>query len=339
MNEEKLITFVIPIYHPATTNVDAIFKNLKQQKNQNFNIVCLIDDPYSEELVQINKYLEIFDKRMTLIINSTHNILSEVVKQALEYVQTEYTYFLLSYSQLKNEFTKVFNQFILENKNNTPDFIEVPAYCRQLNDHDFYRSKFEDKKIINLEKSLDPFVLVSPYLFNSISKTSIYKRIFCEMNIKFTSFQYTSSIKYISLLLSKTFVYLSNIWIQDSNNLLTLLNPNNIEKEWKEIEKFAKTFENSNLMTSLQFAKKMHLFYFTAGFLGQLAFSKKTREYKTLNNLKSVLKLNITKFIQNQSFDLNTYNNFINKWKIVIPTDKEILDYKNWKNILKKFIW
>ncbi|MDC8913334.1 hypothetical protein PR258_03045, partial [Metamycoplasma hyosynoviae] len=141
MNEEKLITFVIPIYHPATTNVDAIFKNLKQQKNQNFNIVCLIDDPYSEELVQINKYLEIFDKRMTLIINSTHNILSEVVKQALEYVQTEYTYFLLSYSQLKNEFTKVFNQFILENKNNTPDFIEVPGYCRQLNDHDFYRSK------------------------------------------------------------------------------------------------------------------------------------------------------------------------------------------------------
>ena len=140
-NKQNLLTIVVPIYQPKK-DISAILKNLTKQKNQNFDVIILIDKPNDNELEAIKKYKQNIGNRLKLIINSSHQHISIVLRQAFTFVKTEYSY-------IKSEFTNHIINFI--NKSvNKPDFIELNGYCRGLVHYDFYRDKFQNEKIINL---------------------------------------------------------------------------------------------------------------------------------------------------------------------------------------------
>ena len=146
-NKQNLLTIIVPIYQPKK-DISAILKNLTKQKNQNFDVIILIDKPNDNELEAIKKYKQNIGNRLKLIINSSHQHISIVLRQAFTFVKTEYSYIFYSYSYINSEFTNHIINFI--NKSVTkPDFIELNGYCRGLVHYDFYRDKFQNEKIIN----------------------------------------------------------------------------------------------------------------------------------------------------------------------------------------------
>ena len=143
-NKQNLLTIIVPIYQPKK-DISAILKNLTKQKNQNFDVIILIDKPNDNELEAIKKYKQNIGNRLKLIINSSHQHISIVLRQAFTFVKTEYSYIFYSYSYIKSEFTNHIINFI--NKSvNKPDFIELNGYCRGLVHYDFYRDKFQNEK-------------------------------------------------------------------------------------------------------------------------------------------------------------------------------------------------
>ena len=207
-NKQNLLTIIVPIYQPKK-DISAILKNLTKQKNQNFDVIILIDKPNDNELEAIKKYKQNIGNRLKLIINSSHQHISIVLKQAFTFVKTEYSYIFYSYSYIKSEFTNHIINFI--NKSTTkPDFIELNGYCRGLVHYDFYRDKFQNQKIINLELDKSPITLISPYSFNFLTKTEIYKKIYVENLTKTDNLEFSASCKYKSIILSKTFACYKN---------------------------------------------------------------------------------------------------------------------------------
>ena len=201
-NKQNLLTIIVPIYQPKK-DISAILKNLTKQKNQNFDVIILIDKPNDNELEAIKKYKQNIGNRLKLIINSSHQHISIVLRQAFTFVKTEYSYIFYSYSYIKSEFTNHIINFI--NKSvNKPDFIELNGYCRGLVHYDFYRDKFQNEKIINLELDKSPITLISPYSFNFLTKTEIYKKIYVENITKTDNLEFSASCKYKSIILSKT---------------------------------------------------------------------------------------------------------------------------------------
>ena len=330
--DKNLLTFIIPIYHPSIS-VDDIFKNIIKQKDQNFNAIVCIDKPTEAQLESIYQLTTMLKDRLKLIINTSHINIVKVLRQALAMSNTLYSYILYSYSYIKSEFT--LNLFDFLNKSEIkPDFIEFNGYMRGVNHIDFYRSKYKEEEIYDLSKDQSPIAMVSPYIFNSIIKTEILKDVFATCKIKDANMQLSSDIKYLSLLKSKTFAYIKRTWIEDFNYQLGLLNPKNIQSEWEIIKDIAK----DKFVEELQFAYKMHIYYFTAGFLGQLKFKKNSREAKMLKNFNLELEQMI-KLSNQQTPNILESNKYFKMFNVVLPTLSELETNQNWRKIMKNFKW
>lgn len=330
---KNLLTIIVPIYHPKKDLHD-ILKNLTKQKNQNFNVILTIDKPSDEHLEIIKKHRLNWGNRIKLIINSTHQYISQVLKQAIQYVETKYTYILYSYSYIKSEFTNHLINFLEANKDNEPDFIELNGYCRGLIKYDFYRDKFENEKIINLENDKKPITLISPYSFNFLAKTEIYKKIYDEYNTRTDNLQYSASCKYKAIILSKSFVYYKNTWVEDYNYDNTLFSSKIIQNEWEDIWNLANKFDDEKMNEALLFAQKMHLQHFTPGILGKI-HSKTSKSLKLMK--ENTLHL-INKF--NEKYpDLIVSNKYFLENQIIILDDQSIQKISNWEKIFKNFTW
>ena len=325
------LTIIVPIYKP-TISLENILKNIKKQSDQNFDLIITIDLPSSNDLEIIEKLGKNFNNEIKIIINSTHQNINTVIKQSLSFVNTKYTYIFYSYSYIKSSFVKTFNNFI-NAAQIKPDFIEVAGYCRGLVSHDFYRSKFQDKKIINLNDNKKPIAMVSPFIFNSIITTDIFKKLFQEFNIQTTNLQYSSACKYLAISLAKTFTYLLDLPIYDYNESISLLRPKTIIDEWKEIHKY---LENKTIEEELNFAKAMHYQYFIAGFLGGTKLSKKTKSGQNIISFENKLLSEIKK---TNLLNLINTNKYFKEFEVKLIDEKDFLDNKNWNEILKIFIW
>lgn len=334
-NKQNLLTIVVPIYQPKK-DISAILKNLTKQKNQNFDVIILIDKPNDNELEAIKKYKQNIGNRLKLIINSSHQHISIVLRQAFAFVKTEYSYIFYSYSYIKSEFTNHIINFI--NKSiNKPDFIELNGYCRGLVHYDFYRDKFQNEKIINLELDKSPITLISPYSFNFLTKTEIYKKIYVENITKTDNLEFSASCKYKSIILSKTFAYYKNTWVEDYNFDISILSPKIINLEWENIwGLFNQLYNNNNeeLKEALLFSQKMHLQHFEAGMLGQINIKNK----KSLKLIKTNALLLINKFNEKNPHIINKNKYFLNN-KIVILNDVDIQQISKWEKIFKNFTW
>ncbi|WP_412031682.1 glycosyltransferase family 2 protein [Metamycoplasma buccale] len=330
--KKTYLTFIVPIYKPSKS-IDAIFHNIIKQKDQNFNIVLTIDRPSEEDYESIAKVKKFFKNRIQIIINNSHQNINLVIKQALEFIKTEYSYIFYSYIHLKSEFTLRINAFL--EKEFSPDFIEMTGYCRGLTKHSCLKDKFIENKVINLNSNKNPVAFISPYSFNFITKTEILKSIYKPiLKFKNNNLQYSVETKFKSILLSNTFAYFSETWIEDWNEELIVLNPKNLINDWDNIISFAKSLKTDSI-NELLFAKKLNLEYFLAGYLGSIKSKKNTSEDRSIK----LMKKNLLNFIKNMNKTLDDkiinlyFDKFNIKWKF------DINDISTWSYLFKELIW
>ncbi|QJG66402.1 glycosyltransferase family 2 protein [Mycoplasma phocoeninasale] len=326
------LTIIVPIYKP-TISIDDIFHNLLKQKDQNFKIVITIDKPSEYDLDAIAKLQMKLKNRISLIINTSHQHITSVLKQAMEYVKTEYTYVLYSYTKIKSGFIKNFNEFI-SGCATKPDFIEVLSSCKGIVEHKLYGSHFSTNKVIELKNDLSPFAYAIPFAFAAIMKTEIFRSICEDTKLKNANLQYTPYYTFSGLILSKTFAFINTTWVSDHNNNILLLNPKSINKTWTVIETLGSEL-NENTKIALEFAKYLNFNYFIAGYLGSAKFKRKSQSAKSLKNLKMALFDLINEIGWNEK---NKSLNLIQKLNLTQLKDLAS-DISSWNLIFKKISW
>ena len=82
----------------------------------------------------------------------------------------------------------------------------------------------------------------------------------------------------------------------------------------------------------------MHIYYFTAGFLGQLKFKKNSCEAKMLKNFNLELEQMI-KLSNQQTPNILESNKYFKMFNVVLPTLSELETNQNWRKIMKNFKW
>ncbi|TPR53856.1 glycosyltransferase family 2 protein [Metamycoplasma neophronis] len=330
----KNLTIIVPIYRPSIS-LDDIFYNITKQKDQNFNVIVVIDHPNEEAFDSITKFQEKFGSETKIIINSAHQHIDLVLKQAAEYVQTDYIYVLYSYSKLKSEFTKHINEY-LNKIALKPDVIEISSSLRGLVNFDFRKQKVEENMVIDLDKNFDPLALATPFSFDCIIKSSIFSKVYETLKNKDMNLQYSPILVYKSLIHASTFTYLKTTWIEDWNYEIMLLNPKSISRGWNTILASATNLSEEK-QQALRFAEFMDLAFYFAGYVGACKFKKNTQEARSIKNIKIALEAEIKKRMPTwiEETETNPYFVRFNAKSLI----KIIENVSDWESILKKFLW
>ncbi|TPE57773.1 glycosyltransferase [[Mycoplasma] falconis] len=325
---DKKLTFIIPIYHPEIA-VSEIFRNLYKQTNQNFDIIVSIDKPTDKELNALCRLQETYNNNLKVIINTTHQHLNSVIKQSLEYVKTEYTYVLYSYTSLKSKFVESVYEFL----NQTDQSVDILSFDGNLNGlvgHRFFVENIQPKKVYNIRENLGTVKNVVPFSFAIITKTHIIKEVFNTNLVKNLNHQYSSILTYMSLTNAKTFAYLDTTWVKDENNNLMLFNAKNLSKEWTFILNNASDPEFKNV---LEFARFVNFAYYFAGYLGLCKLKRKDPALKVLNNLKRILFEEASYYASNLNEIIKNNSVFKENVKVVTKLMNLFENIENWKYI------
>ncbi|WP_369085798.1 glycosyltransferase family A protein [Metamycoplasma spumans] len=334
MSQSKTLTLIVPIYRPSIT-LDEIFRNLKKQTEKNFNVILIVDQPKDEDFKAIAKLKSEFQDNLKVIINSAHQLIDIVIKQAMSFVETEYVYILYSYTVLKKEFTKRINSY-LEKSAVKPDFIEILGSVKGLVNLDFNGENFDENLVINLKNSDEPILFTAPVAFNIVIKSEIFKDILNAQKFKNINLQYTPASTYKGLLNSQTFAFIKNTWVEDWNYDPILLNPKSLAKTWTTIINLAQE-KCPDKINALRFAEFINICYYGAGYIGMCKIKRNTQEWRSLKNIKLAFESEIKKHLPvwEQELEKNPYFEKYNAKELL----KLVLDSSNWESIYKKFKW
>lgn len=321
------LTIIIPVYRP-NKSLESILHNVLKQKDQNFNVILTVDNPSDHDYEAIKMAKKSFNGRLKIIINTNHQNINLVIKQALTYVETKYVYIFYSYTHLKSEFTLHINSF---SKTNEVDFIEILSYSRGLVSHDYTNLKLVENEVIDLEKDPSPIAYITPVAFNFIVRANIAREVYSNIKARNINMQYSSEYKYKAIILAKSFSYITSTWVEDYNYQLALFNPRNTGREWHEIFSFAKE-KNINL-DELVFARKIHFCYYVALAINSFKVKKASAEYKSIMLMKKLLIKEVENF---DAADLAKNNPYCLKWELpsLIKTNNEAL---KWEDIISAF--
>ncbi|ACF07569.1 Glycosyl transferase family 2 [Metamycoplasma arthritidis] len=324
------LTIIIPVYHPSKP-LEAILHNILKQKDQTFNVILAVDKPTDHDYEAIKAAKKILNGRLKIIINTNHQNINNVIKQSLSYVETKYVYIFYSYTHLKSEFTLHINNFL---KTNSPDFIEILAYCRGLVAHDYTNLGLQENVVINLNDDKSPIAYMTPVSFNFIVNSNIAKEAYKNIQARNINMQYSSEYKYKSIILAKSFAYITSTWVEDYNNQLILFNPKNTGREWNAIFAFAKDKDFG--FDELIFARKIHLGYYVAMSINDLKFKKTSAEYKSISLMKNFLIKEIEDFDVQNYVSMQT-NKYCAKWNLPSFSKKEVTKPLKWEDLINTF--
>ncbi|TPI02539.1 glycosyltransferase family 2 protein [Mycoplasma struthionis] len=336
--ENKNLTIIVPAYHPTNTLED-IFYNILKQKDHNFDVILLIDRPSDNDFETIEKLRNKLGKNLKLVINTSHQHIDIVLKQASELVETEYSYVLYSYSKLKSEFVSRINSF-LNSVNEKPDFVELPGILKGFIHNQFNFEKFSgiQNKVLEIEKNKEIVSKIAPFSFNFIIKNEILKLALEHQKSKDINLQMSPSLSFKSILLSKTFAFLDTTWVEDYNYDLMVLNIKSLQRNWDEIFKLAKELNKQDYFEVLEFSKFINFAYYFAGYLGTCRYCKRSKtQERALHNLTILL----DDVIKKQNEELNeewNKNPYFSKPNVLEIKDLA-LSFTQWDLLFKKKLW
>ncbi|MGX9358754.1 hypothetical protein [Mycoplasma sp. 2575] len=332
---KKNLTIIIPIYN-VKIPLNEIFYNIYKQKSQNFNIILTFDRPKEKDYIEIDKLQSKLGERLKIIFNSGHQHFDVVIKQALDLIETPYTFILYSYANLKNEFIQRFDNFIKSSPKKA-DFIQVPGYNQVINKLLFKSAHLSMLGLVNLETNKLPFILTSPFMFNSIVKTNILKKVFFLPKTKDLNLEYSPNPVFQSLLYSKTYAFFEDTWIINNNDNPLIFNPKSLTRNWNNIFNSSNTIDIET-KNALELAKCLNYCYYIAAIVGSLKHNKNPLDEKTLISIKNSLIQEIS-ILRPFWVEQLQANHFFKEFNIQKLYDLTSGFSKKWDHIIKKFIW
>ncbi|MBN4089625.1 glycosyltransferase family 2 protein [Mycoplasma enhydrae] len=331
----KNLTIIVPIYNPAIP-ISSILNNLYKQKSQNFDVVITIDRPKDEHFFEIDELQLKFKDRLKVIFNTSHQHIDLVIKQALNLVKTPYIFILYSYCHIKSEFVQRIDNF-LNNEKTKPDFVELPGSIKGV---PFFGTKLNNNfnsQVINLKDNKEPFVFVTPFVFNYFVKTNIALEIFSKPKIKESNLEYSPNFVYRSLLESQTFAFFEGTWVENLNYSFVTFNPKSLTRCWNSVFSCFSDIDQET-KEALEFAMFMNYCYYISGFIGIFKTKKGTLASKSLNNIKAALLKEIETLKPKWEEQIKN-NSYFSRFSIT-NLKKLTNDFKTkWELIFKKFTW
>ncbi|AZZ65741.1 glycosyltransferase family 2 protein [Metamycoplasma phocicerebrale] len=329
------LTIIIPIYNPVIP-LSNILSNIYKQKSQNFNVILTVDRPKDEYFFEIDELQMKLKERLKVIFNTSHQHIDLVIKQALDLVDTPYVFIYYSYCNIKSEFVKRIDTF-LDKLNIKPDFVEMPGSVRGISNFSTRSELLPSLGVVNLKENKEPFLLVTPFVFNYFIKTKVAYKIFDSPRIKDSNLEYSPNFVYRALLNSETFAYFNDTWIENWNYSFLAFNPKSLTRCWNSIFSSFNDIDGETKQ-ALEFAKFMNYCYYVCGFIGIFKTKKDSLESKSLLNIKNSL--------------LKEIETFKSEWEKQIKNNKYFIKYKiedlkkltngfksKWELIFKKFLW
>ncbi|MBU4691099.1 glycosyltransferase family A protein [Mycoplasma zalophi] len=327
------LNIIIPLYNP-TESIKTTLSNLLEQKNKNFNLHIIIDNPSSEHLEEIYEIRNLFENKNFLItINSKHQSINKVIYEALLDSNEEYSFIFYPDTEINSNWVE--NILNVLNKNKV-DVVETRAMYRGYVKHD-EKIKPLENKIYNLSKNENPVVFSSPVMFNKVVKTNLLTEMFTNWKtFKSANREYSIDINYSILLSANTYFYTSEIETYNWNYTTQNINIKSLKNEWKLLQPlFEKKYSNLELW---EFCKFYNYQIFVAGYLGYIKYWKMRLLGKNLNlkGIKDALVEQLENIYKNKEVYQN--NKYIMSTSLQSLVDEKYKIEENWNDIFYKFL-
>ncbi|MGZ9414371.1 glycosyltransferase family 2 protein [Mycoplasma sp. 5370] len=266
------LSILIPSYKQKNELKSLLDSCYVQQKNEDFEVIVTINKPTNDELNLVYEYKELFKDKLKILINTKRQGVIRDIFDMLTKAVGEYFIVVFPETNLKNFFVK---RFIEIEKKYKVDIIEFKPKFKgffQLEP----KKRIQDNKIFKIQEDKKVIAYTFPIIFNKFFNTNKFLEITANTNFKDASSKYLIEILYKTLPFLESYVYIDEIIVNEWNNEISIFNPSQVIRDWKNIENF--TRENKiEFMEEILYAKLYFLQIFIPVILGVTKKSLLTR--------------------------------------------------------------
>ncbi|WP_029512731.1 glycosyltransferase family 2 protein [Mycoplasmopsis iners] len=319
--------------------LDTFLYNLREQNNQDFEIILILDVNNKSIFSVIENHLIFFGSRLKFVLNSKKRSAQSDIVTAFHLVKGDYATILFANSRFKDNF--VYEVSSLTNEYN-PDILEfLPYFTNSI--------KWKLKNRIEVGYYNGEYLKTHPqilaYTFPLISNKLYSKKLisrFCKYRpLELNDYKFCLELLYFMILDAKSYQFVNKHLVKEDMTFANNMTLNVYLDEFKKIKDYI-NINNIKLSYEIEYAE----LYFVQVFLATILRLHKSATMEYFELSQNIVKIKkekifeqILKFIQNkQTNHLAFYNTnvYLNQSSLEALLLKDFPKIKTWENISNK---
>ncbi|WGI36961.1 glycosyltransferase family 2 protein [Mesomycoplasma lagogenitalium] len=256
------LSIIVPSYNQKN-ELKSLLDSCLLQKYDDYEVLITVNTPSTDEMNLLEQYKNIFENRLKVIFNTRRQSVVKNIFKMLHLATGQYFIVVYPETNLKDVFVQKFLEY---EKEYTPDILEFKPKFKG-----FFklepRKRIEEKQLFNIQEDKKVVAFTFPTIFNKFYNRKKFIEIIKNKTFKDANTKYLIDIVYKTILYFQTYVYIDEVIVNEWNNDISINNPTQIIRDWKNIEIFTK--ENKpDFLEEIAYAKLFHLQVFVPTILG-----------------------------------------------------------------------
>lgn len=242
------ISIITPIYKNKKL-FDSFLTKIKEQKNQNYELILIIDTNYEDVLKVLDQQKEFFGDKLKVIFNSKRNSRIDAIKQGVRVATGDYSIIM----SLSSIFHSSMVGDLLEATISQADIIEFRARLRGVVS---FNGALRVKHMIPVKIEETPNVIAYsyPFDFNKLFKTRLLKNsIDIKLPVTLNS-KFSIGLMYMCMLNAETYSTVDKKIVRMRIKNYNTFNPLKMIKQWEGLFEFIQVYKPNFDMEALRYA-------------------------------------------------------------------------------------
>ncbi|ADN69038.1 glycosyltransferase [Mycoplasmopsis fermentans] len=238
-----------------------ILEGMKDQNNQDFELILALRNPSAKMYSIIEKYLAFFGTRLKFITNNRQRTIQSDIVCAFHLVKGSYATIINSDNSMRSYFAQELTNYI---EKFNPDVLE---YRPRLVGTVKWKPnpRLEEEKLYNIQENHQVLAYTYPFIFNKVFKKSLINQFLKHRSIVVNDSKFCIELNYFMLLKAQSYLYTNKRIVREFIPSSLWLNPKTFIEQFKAIENYVKT-NNLKFEQEIAYARM----YFLQIFLGAL---------------------------------------------------------------------
>lgn len=160
------LSIIVPSYKDESL-LSSFLDSIKDQSNQNFELILIVDSPTQKILKIIEKFRRSISKRLKLIVNSKRQYMKKLIWKGIENSKYKYVTFISTLCTLDKLYVE---RILMKINDGLPDIIELSFFFKNMKRH--YKSNLPI--VTDLQKQSEVINDVMPFIFNKVFSIDIF---------------------------------------------------------------------------------------------------------------------------------------------------------------------
>ncbi|MBN4083565.1 glycosyltransferase [Mycoplasma sp. CSL10137] len=255
-------------------DIEWFLKDLKDQDNQDFEIILFINKKQINILESLKEYFLLFGSRLKVVFNNKVDSYQLNLTSAFKIARGDFLVVINSENTLRKKYV---SNIINEAEKYSADILEFkPRLIGSIRWKPKARLKLINK--VDINKMQSTYAYTFPFIFNKVYKKNLYKKLVKYMPSNLNDTKMCVELNYILFSEAKTYMYLDYRVYREFINSNTWFNSRHVLDSFNIVENYFKE-NNPKILEEINYAKIYTIKLLLTGFLNETTFTYK-RIYK-----------------------------------------------------------